>query len=102
MRLNITLVRIISYINETKIDLAYVKRKMVVRCVCCHFILFSRLPMEQTEATEVTDAINTLTLDADRMTGLRRSQINLLNATIDESNFYINEVRLVLLNRKYE
>jgi hypothetical protein len=58
--------------------------------------------MEQTEATEVTDAINTLTLDADRMTGLRRSQINLLNATIDESNFYINEVRLVLFNRKYQ
>ena len=88
--------------NETKIDLAYVKKKMVVSRVWCYFILFSRLPMEQTEATEVTDAINSLTLDADRMTDLRRSQINLLNATIDESNFYINEVRLFLLNGKYQ
>ena len=41
---------------------------------------------------EQTDRGNSPLLDADRTMDLRRSQINLLSAALDESNFYINEV----------
>jgi hypothetical protein len=103
LRLNITLVRTILYINEAEIGLDYIKKKVLVvlflsvvvyvRCVCCHLILFFRLTMEQTDATS---AINSLTLDADQMTDFRRSQINISSGTIDEANFFINEVRFYL------
>jgi hypothetical protein len=45
--------------------------------------------MEQTDATAATNFSH---LDVDRTGDMRRSQINLLSGTIDESNFYINEV----------
>ena len=57
------------------------------RYICCHIPMFCRLRMEQ------TDARASPLLDADRMMDLRKSQINLLSGTLDDSNFYINEVR---------
>ena len=45
--------------------------------------------MEQTDATVVSDSTG---LEIDSTMDLRRSQINLLSATVDEANFYINEV----------
>ena len=41
---------------------------------------------------EPTDARASPLLDADRMMDIRKSQINLLSGTVDDSNFYINEV----------
>lgn len=41
---------------------------------------------------EQTDRGNSPLLDAERTMDLRRSQINLLSTTLDEANFYINEV----------
>ena len=45
--------------------------------------------MEQTDATVVPDSTG---LEIDSTMDLRRSRINLLSATVDEANFYINEV----------
>ncbi len=47
--------------------------------------------MEQTDATAATNFSH---VDVDRTGDMRRSQINILSGTIDESNFYINEVKL--------
>jgi hypothetical protein len=103
--LNITLVCIISNINKAEISLDYEGEKMVIcsffllfiiylRCVFCHFILFCRLTMEQTDVTATT---NSLTLDNDRTMELRKSQINLLSGTVDDPNFYLNEVEIFVL-----
>jgi hypothetical protein len=44
------------------------------------------------EQTDVTVATNSLTRDTDQPMELRKSQINLLSGTVDDSNFYLNEV----------
>lgn len=52
-------------------------------------LLFSRLTMEQTDATA---ARSSLTLDIDRLMDHRKSQISMLSGTQTEANFNINEV----------
>jgi len=49
------------------------------------------------EQTDVTVATNSLSLDNDRTMELRKSQINLLSGTVDDPNFYLNEVEIFVL-----
>jgi len=44
------------------------------------------------EPTDATAAKNSLVGDIDRTMELRKSQINLLSGTADDSNFYLYEV----------
>lgn len=44
------------------------------------------------EQTDTTGATNSLSTDAEHMVDLRKSQVNLASGTVDEANFYINEV----------
>lgn len=55
--------------------------------------------MEQTDATT---ALNSLTLGTDRTMELRKSQINLLSANMDDGNFYLNEVCFYQRNLSFE
>jgi len=49
------------------------------------------------EQTDVTTTTNPVTLDNDRTMELRKSQINLLSGTVDDPNFYLNEVEIFVL-----
>lgn len=49
------------------------------------------------EQTDVTVTTNSLSLDNDRTMELRKSQINLLSGTVDDPNFYLNEVEIFVL-----
>ncbi len=50
----------------------------------------------------MTAATNSLRFDSDRTMELRRSEVNLLSGTIDDSNCYLNEVGfLILFKKKY-
>jgi len=52
------------------------------------------------EQTNVTAGKNSVILDIDRTMELRKSQINLLSGTVDDSNFYLNEVSFRFIYRK--
>ena len=58
--------------------------------VFCHCILFSRLTMEQTDATAARNSLPSSTTD--RTMELRKSQINLLSSNMDDGGFSLNEV----------
>jgi hypothetical protein len=47
------------------------------------------------EKTDVTGATNSSIIEINRTMELRKSQINLLSGTVDDPNFYLNEVRVL-------